>query len=197
MSYYKKSSYEIAKEKEQLLMDKVINKKRKGLLPETIVKDNLTSALLLCVGSHGRHDASIVWENRKDIKRVLVNDIDYDKIENMKAMYPTSWTYNVSDAFDLIYSLEKRMLTYDLVTCDCSSDMSLKVWENIEGLMDVSDKYVCFYATKERFFDSLGLDVTEDAVLNALKERKIDVEDVTLYLRNHKYMGGAYWIILK
>jgi hypothetical protein len=142
--------------------------------PRHLLEGQETGLVLFAAGFYGMHDA--YWMAEAGVRATCV-DIDQEKLETMRRIYPDDWTFACQDAFELAESLDRR---FDVVTVDPGSN-----W--FERVADLTELW-CSLARRAAV---IGAGVgTKDM-------RAPEGWRVTDTRRRSNHLGGVFWVVME
>lgn len=137
-----------------------------------------TALMLYAAGFYGRQDCIFVADAGL---RATCVDLDAERLETMKQLYPDSWEFVTMDALAYACTWRAAHRKWDVVSVDPPSSQFDVVANRLEWLCDVA-RYSVIIGT------GLGLE-HQLSIPNgwALKET----------IRRSDYLGGVFWSVLE
>ena len=132
--------------------------------------------LLFCAGLYGRNDG--YWVRNARIRDVTGIDIDAERLEHMRSLYPRPWTLQESDCFTY-----QPGRTFDLVCVDPPTLLTDRAAGLLSRWCDLANKAVVLglhwkSLAKYSLRAPLGWEATE-------------------LIKRADHRGGTYWLVLE
>lgn len=134
-----------------------------------------TALVLFAAGFWGRQDA--YWIADAGLHATCI-DIDHEKLDEMAAVYPTSWDFLEADAYDWAEATTSR---WDVVTVDCPSAHFDRCAERVALWCQLARRLVVLGAGRHQ----------RDAIEAPAGWAVTDIR------RRSNYDGGVYWVVLE
>jgi hypothetical protein len=117
--------------------------------PRYVLQTCDNALMLFCAGFYGKNDC--VWVEEAGITNVTAVDIDQDKVNVMKSLYPDEWEFLVEDVYSFTAKATSKGLEYTLVVADVPLTQfeSSRPWYKHWCLL--STKYVLITAEANAF----------------------------------------------
>jgi len=112
-----------------------------NLYPTDILKGCKTGLCLFGAGFYGANDG--IHMHNANMKKITVVDIDAEKIQEMKALYPAKDVFLVSDVTEWVPNTASAgVLTWDIVSVDSPTNMFEWVRDNFDTIATLANKYL-------------------------------------------------------
>jgi len=167
-------------------------------IPKYVFEGSESAAFFFCAWRHGRADVIQAYNNKTP--HVHLIDRDEGKMDEMRLIYPPSWTYEVGDAFEV----SKRMIRdgenqFDIVVCDPWAGQTPAILtKSFRYFYLLSRRFYVAFVTVMDWFVPQGLEIKAQAVsahLSKIHGEKIVVRDVVYRALGDR--GGAYWLVIE
>ncbi len=158
--------------------------------PQFTLANANSGICIYSVALHGVRD--VIHLRDKQVKRVTLVDIDREKMEEMKKIYPQRWEYLVGDAFETLDRLKRDDQTFDVVVLDPWIHEQTRNLDRLGDLLDIANRYVVISLSMKSFFAEHGLPTKADALGAFLKARDSRVKEARLMFCT-AFDGGMYW----
>lgn len=147
--------------------------------PHRLLPDCESALLLFCAGLYGRNDG--YWLNEAGLTDVTGIDLDEEKLEHMRTLYPASWNLLQGDCFEKIGGR-----TWDIVVVDAPTQLTKRA--------AVCLPHWCEYANKAVV---LGLHWEPLVHGHAASQPLPPMWAPTELIKRANHRGGTYWLVLE
>ena len=162
--------------------------------PTRIIPKCSSAICFLCAAFYGQYDAV----NLRKIRNVSLVDLNEEKMEGMKTIYPASWKFIVGDYVEEIDRQVAGGNTYDLVTCDPWSHMVEDVLiTHFKKLYSMSNKFFLPATCQNTFLSKHNVAARKGPLSKFLSETHGLPVKVTKIIKRSDFEGGFYWILIK
>jgi len=181
-----------------LIKDRLIRVSKKyKFLRDFVFEGCQSMAIFFCAAFYGEHDA--IYALTHNVPEVTLIDIDEEKMNEMKNIYPTNWEFITGDAPQIASRFLKEGKTFDIVTCDPWSPYTPKI---------LNEYFVDFWKLANKYFMVGGCDLEYFYTPYNVSPDKESLEKYLLKLWNKKvkleYMfkassigGGCYYMMFE
>jgi hypothetical protein len=166
-----------------------------GPYPVEILPSCENSLFLFTGMSDGKYD--LIYADQAELKNVSLNVINEDYLEKIKIQYSSEWEYFNDNAFHLINKYVEQDKFFDLVNCNCSSNLVSKFFDKyFPKLYKICRKYLVITITGEYLENNATLTQNKDIAELIYQKHNINVDVTNIIQRSNNY-NGCYWLIIK
>ncbi len=171
-----------------------INRKK---FPRYIFENATTGICFFCAAFYGRNDVIDLYVN--NIKDLVLVDVDKDRIDIMKTIYPKNWTFICESAFDYSVKLNNEGKKFDLVFCDPWTNHVKNVYfSDFMPFYNLANNYFVAYGTRNALFTETNTPVEKKAISNYLSEyHKTKINVVDIIFGPGTADGGTTYLVIK
>lgn len=157
-------------------LDEVPDLLARASFPHRLFADCRSALLLFCAGLYGRNDG--YWAYQAALEDVTGVDVDHDRLEHMRRLYPASWRFVEADCFDFYPDR-----TWDLVVVDAPTLLTDRAGGQLEHWCGLANQAVV-----------LGLH-WEPLVLRSFAIPEMWMATELIKRAHHR--GGTYWLVVE
>lgn len=162
--------------------------------PTRLLNDCRSAAAFFVAQFYGKNDVVHIYN--AGIPRVTLVDVDRDKLDVMREIYPSDWDVLYEDAFAVAERFASEGRKFDLVTCDAYSPMSERVaWDTLDLWESIANRYLMLFYTTP-MLEQLGAPPEAPVVADAVSARLGRPVRVIDLIKRSSHLGGVYWCVI-
>lgn len=162
--------------------------------PTHVLENAKSAAAFYTAALMGVRD--IIHLNDHQIPDVTLVDLDAEKIEEMKKVYPSGWDYVVDDAHKVMKRFREEGRKFDVLVLDPWTHRQRVDMEQLGTLLDITNRHIVISLSANSYFrqSSISPD-SPDALLEHLQGLDDRVATVDVQLCTN-LDGGLYWVTI-
>ena len=157
-------------------LDQIPDLLARAAFPHRLLADCDSALLLFCAGLYGRNDG--YWMYQAGIEDVTGVDVDREKLDLMRRLYPPDWVFAEADCFTFYPDR-----SWDVVVVDAPTQLTGRAAGELGHWCQLANKAVV-----------LGLHWEP---LVATGFRLPEMWEATELIKRAHHRGGTYWLVLE
>ncbi|HTV71951.1 MAG TPA: hypothetical protein VMF90_25750 [Rhizobiaceae bacterium] len=175
------------------MLDWINSKTDNREFPEFVLQDSTSAAAFYTAALLGVRD--VIHLNNHGIHDVTLVDLDPEKTEEMRKVYPASWDYVIDDAYKVMDRFRAEGRRFDVILLDPWTHRQRSDMNRLGTLLDIANRYVVISLSANSYFRQAQVSTEPEDLIEHLQG--LDPRIATVDVRwCTNFDGGMYWVTI-